>query len=59
LQKATELFNREAKRLYELGKHPQIPELIASFAEHEQLYLVQELIEGRDLVARVASQWRI
>jgi serine/threonine protein kinase len=49
LQKATELFNREAKRLYELGKHPQIPELIASFAEHEQLYLVQELIEGENL----------
>ncbi|MEB3191559.1 MAG: hypothetical protein VKL42_14560 [Snowella sp.] len=31
LQKAAELFAEEAKRLDELGKHPQIPELLAYF----------------------------
>ncbi|MCE3389825.1 serine/threonine-protein kinase, partial [Staphylococcus aureus] len=30
-QKAAELFNQEAMRLDELGKHPQIPELLAYF----------------------------
>src|SRR4028119_149787 len=30
-QKATELFNQEAVRLYELGKHNQITDLYAHF----------------------------
>ena len=30
-QKAAELFEQEAVRLDELGKHPQIPELLAHF----------------------------
>ncbi len=55
LRKATELFNREAKQLYELGRHPQIPELFASFAEQDQLYLVQELIEGQTLAAELQA----
>jgi serine/threonine protein kinase len=49
LAKAIELFHREAKQLFELGQHPQIPELFASFAEQDQLYLVQELVEGQNL----------
>ncbi|MCL1470702.1 protein kinase domain-containing protein [Argonema antarcticum] len=48
-QKATELFEQEAVRLDDLGKHPQIPELLAHFQQDNQQYLVQELIEGPNL----------
>lgn len=64
-EKAAELFRREAARLDELGKHPQIPELLAHFVgrpdaaslrgdqrqkeEGDRQYLVQEFIEGRNL----------
>jgi serine/threonine protein kinase len=56
LEKATELFKQEAKRLYELGEHPQIPRLIASFEQDKRLYLVQELIEGQTLLAELQQQ---
>lgn len=49
-QKATELFNQEAVRLYELGKHDQIPELFAHFEQNDRLYLVQEFIDGQTLL---------
>ncbi|MEA5623528.1 serine/threonine-protein kinase [Nostoc sp. UHCC 0251] len=49
-QKATELFKREAKRLQELGEHLQIPNLYAYFKEGEYLYLVQQFIEGQNLL---------
>ena len=49
-QKATELFNQEAVRLYELGKHDQIPELYAHFEQDSRLYLVQEFIDGQTLL---------
>ncbi len=49
-QKATELFNQEAVRLYELGKHDQIPELYAHFEQENRLYLVQEFIDGQTLL---------
>ncbi|MDJ0714277.1 MAG: bifunctional serine/threonine-protein kinase/formylglycine-generating enzyme family protein [Prochloraceae cyanobacterium] len=49
-KKIKELFEREAKALYELGRHhQQIPSLIAYFEEEGQLYLIQEFIEGHDL----------
>ena len=56
LEKATELFKQEAKRLYELGEHPQIPRLIAYFEQDKRLYLVQELIEGQTLLAELNQQ---
>ena len=56
LEKATELFKQEAKRLYELGEHPQIPRLIAYFEQDQRLYLVQELIEGQNLLAELTQQ---
>ena len=56
LEKATELFKQEAKRLYELGEHPQIPRLIAYFEQDKRLYLVQELIEGQTLLAELRQQ---
>ncbi|HCA95637.1 MAG TPA: serine/threonine protein kinase [Cyanobacteria bacterium UBA9226] len=56
LQKAAELFEREAIRLDELGKHPQIPDLLAYFSQDGQQYLVQEFIEGQDLAKELANQ---
>ncbi|MCL1472725.1 bifunctional serine/threonine-protein kinase/formylglycine-generating enzyme family protein [Argonema antarcticum] len=49
LQKATELFKQEAMRLRDLGKHPQIPDLLAFFEQDNRFYLVQEFIDGQDL----------
>jgi len=48
-RKAAELFRKEAVRLDQLGKHPQIPTLLAHFEQNRQLYLVQELINGETL----------
>ncbi|MEG4589819.1 serine/threonine-protein kinase [Microcoleus sp. MOSTC5] len=53
-EKAAELFNREAVRLDELGKHPQIPELLAHFQQERYQYLVQEFIEGQNLQQELA-----
>ncbi|MBD2770563.1 serine/threonine-protein kinase [Iningainema tapete] len=49
LNKAIESFKREAERLQELGKHPQIPTLLAYFEQDNYLYLVQEFIDGQNL----------
>lgn len=49
-QKATDLFNQEAVRLYELGKHDQITDLYAHFELDNRLYLVQEYIDGETLL---------
>jgi formylglycine-generating enzyme required for sulfatase activity/tRNA A-37 threonylcarbamoyl transferase component Bud32 len=57
LQKAKELFKREAKRLYELN-HPQIPKLYAYFEHENDFYLVQEFIEGDTLFDEVWQQGR-
>jgi len=56
VQKAAELFTQEAVRLDELGKHPQIPELLAYFSQDSQQYLVQEFIEGQDLAQELADR---
>ncbi|MGQ4645952.1 WG repeat-containing protein [Lyngbya aestuarii] len=56
LQKATELFEKEAVRLDELGKHAQIPELLAHFEQDGQLYLVQEFIDGQNLAEELARK---
>src|SRR6476469_8154976 len=49
LQTARRLFDTEAKILYQLGTHDQIPRLFAYFEENKEFYLVQEFIEGHDL----------
>jgi WD40 repeat protein len=48
-RKAAELFEQEAIRLETLGKHPQIPQLLAHFEQDNQQYLVQEFIDGPNL----------
>ncbi len=55
--KASELFAQEGKRLEQLGKHPQIPELFAYFVENDQqAYLVQEYIAGQNLQDELKNQ---
>lgn len=49
LETARRLFDNEARVLYKLGNHPQIPRLLAHLEVDKQFYLVQEFIEGRDL----------
>jgi serine/threonine protein kinase len=55
LQKAVELFTQEAMRLDELGKHPQIPELLAYFTQDDRQFLVQEFIDGQNLAQESAQ----
>ncbi|MGK7892955.1 MAG: GUN4 domain-containing protein [Xenococcus sp. (in: cyanobacteria)] len=47
-QKVKELFTREAEQLYQLD-HPQIPKLYEYFEKDNNLYLVQEFIDGINL----------
>ena len=49
LETARRLFENEAKILYKLNEHPQIPRLLAHLKGDEEFYLVQEYIEGNDL----------
>jgi serine/threonine protein kinase len=46
---ARRLFQLEAETLERLGKHDQIPQLLAYFEQDEEFYLVQELIVGHPL----------
>ena len=45
-----ELFAEEAQRLQDLGEHPQIPTLLAYFEQDGCLYLVQQFINGENLL---------
>ncbi len=56
LQKATELFKEEAYRLQQLGEHPQIPTLLGYFQEDSRLYLVQQFIDGQNLLEELQHQ---
>jgi CHASE2 domain-containing sensor protein/serine/threonine protein kinase len=49
LDVARRLFQTEAEILEILGKHDQIPQLLANFEVDEQFYLVQEFISGHSL----------
>ncbi|MBD2356142.1 serine/threonine protein kinase [Tolypothrix sp. FACHB-123] len=50
LKKAVELFQEEAKQLQKLGEHPQIPTLLAYFEQDNYLFLVQQYIDGQNLL---------
>lgn len=43
------LFDREAKILGTVLRHPQVPKLLDYFEEKERFYLVQEYIKGHNL----------
>ncbi len=53
LEISRELFDKEAKVLYRLGKHECIPSLLAHFEEDEEFFLAQELIEGEVLTQEI------
>ncbi|HIK04731.1 MAG TPA: serine/threonine protein kinase [Trichormus sp. M33_DOE_039] len=55
-KKAVELFAQEAKRLQELGEHPQIPTLLAYFEQDNCLYLVQQFINGQNLLKELQQR---
>ncbi|WP_219904501.1 serine/threonine-protein kinase [Stenomitos frigidus] len=44
--RASERFQQEVQRLAELGDHPQIPQLLATFEEDGYAFIVQEWVNG-------------
>ncbi|MEO1427620.1 MAG: serine/threonine-protein kinase [Cyanobacteria bacterium J06633_8] len=56
LKKAVELFEKEAQRLQELGENPQIPKLLAYFEQDSCLYLVQQFIDGENLLEELENR---
>jgi formylglycine-generating enzyme required for sulfatase activity len=53
---ALKLFYEEARHLELLGKHSNIPELIAYFDIEGQPYLIQQFIDGQDLEKELAVE---
>lgn len=49
------LFDQEAAMLETLGKHDQIPQLLAHIEEYQKFYIVQEYIKGNDLSDELTS----
>jgi serine/threonine-protein kinase len=48
-ERTSQLFDRETRVVYRLGKHDRIPELLARFEEDGYFYLVYQFIEGQPL----------
>ena len=59
LKTALRLFEKEAEILERLGRHDQIPLLLAYFKENNHFYLVEEYIEGHSLTKELVpgSPW--
>lgn len=55
LDEAQKRFNTEVKKLEKLGHHPQIPSILDFFIENNQLYVVEEFIEGQDLSQEICE----
>ncbi|WP_334980881.1 protein kinase domain-containing protein [Nostoc sp.] len=53
------LFDAEAEILETLGKHPQIPQLLAFFEENHQFSLVQEFVRGHAMDNELTSGKRL
>jgi WD40 repeat protein/tRNA A-37 threonylcarbamoyl transferase component Bud32 len=49
-------FRQEAQWLTDLGHHPQIPRLLASFEQDGRFYLVQTYIVGKSLADELTDQ---
>lgn len=60
LKTAYRLFKQEAEILEKLGKHSQIPFLLAYFEEANQFYLVEEFVPGHALNREIVAgqPWR-
>lgn len=59
LEVARRLFRTEAEILDKLGSHSQIPQLLASFEEGEEFYLVEEYIPGELLSQELKADRRM
>jgi len=59
IEKLLELFDKEAKALYNLGNHDCIPRLLAHFNEGSEFYLAQEYIEGHTLTDELVSMTKM
>ncbi len=55
LQKAEELFQREAQILYKL-QHPQIPKFWETFQYEQRLFLVQDFVDGQDYLSLIRQR---
>jgi WD40 repeat protein/tRNA A-37 threonylcarbamoyl transferase component Bud32 len=61
-EQALELFRQEAQRLWQLGQHPQIPQVLAYFEPDPQpggsgaAAIVQTLIEGESLAQKLKAE---
>lgn len=55
-EKAADLFRQEAVLLEQMGKHPQIPELLATFTQDRRQYIVQDFINGQNLAEELADE---
>ncbi len=53
LESARRRFLSETEILTKLGNHAQIPQLLDSFEENQEFYLVQEFIQGHQLSAEL------
>ncbi len=53
LKQARRMFAQEAATLERLGKHEQIPQLLAYFEEQGEFYLVQEFIQGKPIAHEI------
>ena len=54
--KAIELFKQEAQQLQQLGTHHHIPSLCAYFEQNGYLYLVQQFIQGQNLLKELEEK---
>ncbi|MEM8719462.1 MAG: protein kinase [Cyanobacteria bacterium P01_G01_bin.39] len=54
--KIKQQFEREGEALSHLGKHCQIPELLAYFVQDKSLYLIYEQIEGKALTELLTEE---
>jgi serine/threonine protein kinase len=56
INKAVELFQQEARQLQQLGEYPHIPFLDAYFEQDNYLYLVQQFVDGHNLLKLLQNQ---
>jgi ABC-type branched-subunit amino acid transport system substrate-binding protein/serine/threonine protein kinase len=59
LQQVRRMFFAEAETLERLGRHDQIPQLLAYFEDDGEFYLVQEFIDGHPLSEELAGGKRL
>lgn len=55
LNTAHRMFETEAEILHQLGKHHQIPTLLAHFEESGEFYVVQDYIDGENLENQITQ----